>query len=489
MGSSFVASHGPTLVILFLVLYIVTNVYRERRNPLSSVPGPFLCKWTDIFVRYQTVIGNRPRYVQALHKIYGSVVRVGPNAVDIAKIAEAREIHRIGSGFLKSPVYELLKHDNAKSIFSTTDPKFHSKHRRLLSSPFADANLHSLEPLIEARIRLTMQRMREEMTTRKVADVQKWFFFMSSDIIGELSFGDSFRMLEQGKKDQHIKDLEIAALVGESRVAFPFIFRLAEFLPLPILREANKSRNRFGDYADESVNRYKRLLAASPENVKPTLFTKLYNAGKEGLSDAEIRDDASDLIVAGSDTTANTLTYLTWAVCKAPVVRKALVAEVATLPELFSDKDVQSLSYLNQVIDEALRLYPAVPCALPRVVPPQGATFSGYWVPGGSTVTTQIWSLHRDPVAFPEPEKFDPSRWASPTKEMKDAFMPFGAGTRNCLGLHLARIELRLATAHFFRQFPRSEVSSREGMSDEDMEQVLHFLLSTKGHRCLLEVQ
>lgn len=129
----------------------------------------------------------------------GPVVRVGPNAVDIAKIAEAREIHRIGSGFLKSPVYELLKHDNAKSIFSTTDPKFHSKHRRLLSSPFADANLHSLEPLIEARIRLTMQRMREEMTTRKVADVQKWFFFMSSDIIGELSFGDSFRMLEQGK--------------------------------------------------------------------------------------------------------------------------------------------------------------------------------------------------------------------------------------------------------------------------------------------------
>ncbi|GAQ42808.1 cytochrome P450 [Aspergillus niger] len=489
MGSSFVAGHGPALVFLSFILYIVINIYRERRNPLSSVPGPFLCKWTDIFVRYQTVIGNRPRYVQALHRQYGPVVRVGPNAVDIADIAGVREIHRIGSGFLKSPVYELLKHDNAKSVFSATDPKFHSKHRRLLSSPFADANLHSLEPLIEARIRFTMQRMQEEMATRKVADVQKWFFFMSSDIIGELSFGDSFRMLEQGKKNLHIKDLEIAALVGESRVAFPWLFRLAEFLPLPLLREANKSRNRFVDYADESINRYKRLLDASPDNVKPTLFSKLYNGGKEGLSDAEIRDDATDLIVAGSDTTANTLTYLTWAVCKTPVIRQALVAEVATLPERFSDKDIRKLTYLNQVIDEALRLYPAVPCALPRVAPPQGATLGGHWVPGESTVTTQLWSLHRDPIAFPEPEKFNPSRWASPTKEMKDAFMPFGVGTRNCLGLHLARIELRLATAHFFRQFPRSEVSSREGMSDEDMEQVLHFLLSTKGHRCLLEVQ
>lgn len=159
------------------------------------------------------------------------------------------------------------------------------------------------------------------------------------------------------------------------------------------------------DYADESINRYKRLLDASPDNVKPTLFSKLYNAGKEGLSDAEIRDDATDLIVAGSDTTANTLTYLTWAVCKTPVIRQALVAEVATLPKRFSDKDIQKLTYLNQVIDEALRLYPAVPCALPRIVPPQGATFGGHWVPGGSTVTTQLWSLHRDPVAFPEPEK------------------------------------------------------------------------------------
>ncbi|PYH72874.1 cytochrome P450 [Aspergillus vadensis CBS 113365] len=489
MGSNFVANHGPALILLFFVLYIVTNVYRERRNPLSSIPGPFLCKWTDIFVRYQTAIGNRPRYVQILHRKYGSVVRVGPNAVDVAEIASAREIHRIGSGFLKSPVYELFKHDNAKSIFTTLDPKFHSKHRRLLSSPFADANLHSLEPLIEGRIRLTMKRMREEMTIRGVADVQKWFFFMASDIIGELSFGDSFRMLEQGKKNQYIKDIEIAAIVGEARAAFPELSRLAAFLPVPFFKEANKSRNRIVEYTDESINRYKKLLAASPDNVKPTLFTKLYNAGRAGLPDAEIRDDASDLIIAGSDTTANTLTYLTWAVCKRPIIRQALVAEVATLPEQFSDKDVQNLSYLNQVIDETLRLYPAVPCALPRVVPPRGANFGGHWVPGGSTVTTQLWSLHRDPVAFSEPENFDPSRWSSPTQEMKDAFMPFGAGTRNCLELHLARIELRLATAHFFRQFPRSEVSSREGMSDEDMEQVLHFLVSTKGHRCLLEVQ
>ncbi|PWY94044.1 cytochrome P450 [Aspergillus sclerotioniger CBS 115572] len=489
MEPNFVVSHAPGLILSIFLFYILTIVYREQRNSLSSVPGPFLCKWTDIVVRCHSVIGNRPRYVHLLHQKYGPVVRVGPDAVDVAEIASAREIHRIGGGYLKSPRYRLLKHEDAESLFNTTNPKFHSKHRKLLSSPLSDANLLSVEPLIEARVRLAMQRMEEEMADRGVADVEKWFFFMATDIIGELTFGESFHMLELGKKNQYIKDLELTGMLAGIRASFPIVATLAAFLPLPFLREVNDSRARTVKCAIELINRYKQLLAADPINVKPTLFTKLYNAGKEGLPDSEIRDDADDFIVAGSDTTAITLTYLTWAVCKAPAIRQALVAELAALPDQFSDKDLRDLPYMNQVIDETLRLYPAVPCDLHRIVPSQGATLGGHWVPGGSNVTTQLWSLHRDPDVFAHPERFDPSRWASPTKAMKDAFMPFGAGSRNCIGMHLARIELRLATAHFFRQFPISEVSIKEGMSDEDMKEVLYFLLSPKGKRCLMELR
>ncbi|PYI03047.1 cytochrome P450 [Aspergillus sclerotiicarbonarius CBS 121057] len=490
MESSFVVSHARVLILSIFIFYALTIVYRQRRNPLSAVPGPFLCKWTDIVVRYHSVIGNRPRYVQLLHHKYGPIVRVGPNEVDVAKIAAAREIHRIGGGYLKSTRYRLLKTEDTESIFSTIDPKFHGRHRRLLSSPLSDANLLSLESLIEARVRFTIQRMRKEMADRGVVDVEKWFFFMSTDIIGELTFGESFQMADQvAQKNQYIKDLELAGLLAGIRASFPAVITLATFLPLPFIREVNDSRTRTEGYATESIGRYKRLLAANPNNVKPTLFTKLYNAGKEGLPDSEIRGDADDFILAGSDTTSITLTYLTWAVCKAPAIRQALVAELAGLPDQFGDKDLRELPYMNQVVDETLRLYPAVPCDLARIVPPQGATLGGHWVPGGSTVTTQLWSLHRDPNVFIQPERFDPSRWASPTKGMKDAFMPFGAGSRNCIGMHLARIELRLATAHFFRQFPNSEVSNREGMSDEDMKEVLYFLLSPKGKRCLMEVR
>lgn len=84
--------------------------------------------------------------------------------------------------------------------------------------------------------------------------------------------------------------------------------------------------------------------------------------------------------------------------------------------------------------------------------------------------------------------RFDPSRWENPTKPMEDAFMPFGGGSRTCIGMHLARTELRLATARFFLTFPKATVSTMEGMDEEDMEQIAYFLMSPKGKRCLVKV-
>lgn len=84
--------------------------------------------------------------------------------------------------------------------------------------------------------------------------------------------------------------------------------------------------------------------------------------------------------------------------------------------------------------------------------------------------------------------------------------MPFGAGSRSkycsryilrrhfnkiievCLGMHLARIELRLAAALFFRAFPNARISAKEGMSKDDMEQNIFFMMAPMGHRCLIEV-
>lgn len=205
------------------------------------------------------------------------------------------------------------------------------------------------------------------------------------------------------QKNQYIIDLERLSGAGPIKTTFPTLIKIAATIPLPFFKRFAEAGKRVGKYARQSLDRYEALIAENPFDPKPTLFTKLINDEKYGLTANDIQSEAQGYIVAGSDTTAYTLTGLVYAVCKNPQARDTLAAELATLPEDFTEKDTRTLSYLGQVISEALRLYPAVG-SLPRSVPPEGSEFAGYPVPGGVTVSTQIYSLSRDDGLFPNPE-------------------------------------------------------------------------------------
>lgn len=150
-------------------------------------------------------------------------------------------------------------------------------------------------------------------------------------------------------------------------------------------------------------------MALDPDDHKPTLFSKLFDAGLDGLPDAAIKDEAVNFIIAGSETTAIALTYLVWAVCRDDKVIESLLRDLAPVPEDFSDREIRQLPYVDHVINESLRLYAPVPTGLPRTVPNGGSNLAGHWIPAGVTVTTQAYSLHRDPSIFPMPERYSPT--------------------------------------------------------------------------------
>jgi cytochrome P450 len=114
-------------------------------------------------------------------------------------VAAAKQIHTAKERYMKSTFYTDISAPGTHTVFNTLDRDFHRRHRRLLQAPFSDASLQTFHPAIESRIRLTMQRMAEEMSARGAADIFKWWMFMATDIIGELTFGESFRTLESGK--------------------------------------------------------------------------------------------------------------------------------------------------------------------------------------------------------------------------------------------------------------------------------------------------
>lgn len=215
------------------------------------------------------------------------------------------------------------------------------------------------------------------------------------------------------------------------RLTLPFIIKIAEHIPLGIVTAACEARKQTFRRADEMLAKHRQAVMADAKNPQQSFFTKLFLAeSEEKLTWQEVRSNALTFLVAGTDTTANTLTYLTWAVCQRPTVKATLVHELNQLPEGFDDTHLKSLSYLNQVIEETLRLYPAVATGLLRIVPRGGASIAGHHIPGGSTVSCQAYSLQREPQIFPRPDQFDPARWANPTNEMKQVMMVWGGGAR-----------------------------------------------------------
>ncbi|KAF9770483.1 hypothetical protein IL306_011974 [Fusarium sp. DS 682] len=391
--------------MVFVLVLTITYLLYSVRTKLSS--------WTDIVLKYHWLRGTRAQYVHSLHQCYGPIVRVGPNEVDISDMAAVKEIHSVKNGYRKAPFYQNLV-PGTTNLFNALDVEFHCRHRRLLSSPLSESSLKSVEPTVDSYVKTAIMSMEQEMEKRGSADVAKFWLFMATDII----------------KNQYIEDLEGLSAKGSIKSTFPTLVSLATKLPLPVFKETAAAVTRLRDYSTEAVARYKRNLEIDPTAVKPTLFKKLFEAGEEGLSDDEIRAEAQAYIVAGSDTTATTLTYLVYSVCKDKGIRQALVKEISTLADDFGHADLRQLPYLNMVIDETLRLYAAAPSALPRVVPTGGANLAGHFLPSDTVVSTQAWTLHRDPKVFPDPEIFDPSRWEAGSKEMHDAVMPFGGGSR-----------------------------------------------------------
>ncbi|EQB55191.1 cytochrome P450 [Colletotrichum gloeosporioides Cg-14] len=396
----------PQAAIAFMVVIggaVAWKLLNSLKSPMANLPGPWHTIISDLRLRYEVARGRGPHWIHQMHVQYGPAVRLGPSEASFQDPAAAQTIHRIKGEYLKADLYDKLI-TGVVNVFTTRNLDVHKRQRRLLSSEMAESALQ-----------------------KHVPDVYHWFLSMATDIIGELSFGDSFRMLETGEENQYIKDMQSVAQAGGVRVTFPFLLQLSKLVNIPVISDAVANQERLIGYADQSIKRHQKLAQDNGDEMKSTLFSKLYNQVSGGnLSFIEVRDNAVGYIVAGSDTTAsatfqkfdecqqltimkaNSLTYLVWLLCRHPEVRDILVAELRSLPSNFNYEQVKSLEYLEYVIEETLRLYPAAPAGLPRLVPSGGAELGGYYLPADTVVSTQAWSLHRDPRVFSNPLKFDP---------------------------------------------------------------------------------
>ena len=207
------------------------------------------------------------------------------------------------------------------------------------------------------------------------------------------------------------KTIKISGILAEFRWFEPIL----KALPFATVKDALEADRRINDYGREAIEN-----AINGDIKKQNVFSRLIAQWSEesdkakvgALTNADVAFEAGGFIVAGSGTTAVTLTYLVWAVLTHPEVQQKLEAEVAGLDPNYKDADLEKLPYLSAVIEETLRLYGAAPGSLPRRTPKGGFTLGNkYFVPEGTTVSSQAYTLHRDENVYPQAQRYESQTW------------------------------------------------------------------------------
>jgi cytochrome P450 len=196
-----------------------------------------------------------------------------------------------------------------------------------------------------------------------------------------------------------------------------------------------------------------------PADMLDLLITARDDEG-HALTETEIRDQVVTFIVAGHETVASALTWTFALLAENPEVMRLLQAEADAVlgGNAAHFADYQRLPYARAVIDETLRLYP--PAWLITRNSLGDDSLGGYEVPEGSLIIMSPWLLHRHPGVWANPDRFDPQRFIDGEID-RSAFIPFGAGPRQCIGRDFAYVEavllLSSLVAHFDLEYPAGQ--------------------------------
>lgn len=140
---------------------------------------------------------------------------------------------------------------------------------------------------------------------------------------------------------------------------------------------------------------------------------------------------------------------------------------------------------MNATIEETLRLWAPLNVEIPRVSPGRVLGDGGQFIPAGTVVSISSYATARDPHVFPQPDAFVPDRWTHPTSEMKAMSRPFSTGPRNCVGKHLAQVNLTLTLTRIFQLF---DLVVDPTMTDEMMKPLDRGALEPRGGKLLVKV-
>lgn len=478
--------YGIVAVVAFAVF---KYIYQTLTSPLRNVPGPFLARFTRLW-EIQAIRKHENAALNiALHEKYGllqtlpleeatlitagPVVRLAPNRYSINDGEAAKVILGHHNAMDKSNFYLPFGQPDVGNTFSEPSIAKHAKIRRPVAQLYSQTSLLSYEPFVDTCNAILLRRFEEYAQNEKVLDVRELLQFYAFDVIGEITVGSRFGLMEDGGDKSGIiaaidESLVYGAIVGLIPEWHWWIGMTVDKLGLRL------SFSKILDFVDRHLDDRVSGRTKSPQDRNDFLdkMLPLEQEGKATRFHTQIA--ATQNVAAGSDTTAISLTAILAYLTMYPNTLAALRCELdeATAAGTLSDpatfQEAQKLPYLQAVIMEAMRVHPAVAAPMTRVVGPQGLHIAGQYFPPGTEVGVNAWVIHNNKSIFgSDAHVFRPERWLTENKEERSVldrnFLAFGNGPRTCIGKNISLLEMSKVVPQIVRKYDFDIVPDEEG--------------------------
>lgn len=280
---------------------------------------------------------------------------------------------------------------------------------------------------------------------------------VSLEVILQIVFG-----LSEGERYQQLKPLLTAWLdMTDSPLRSSMLF-------LPFLQQTwggwtpwaqMKHRQRqIHDLLQAEIGQRRSQPAPDRTDVLSLMMAVRDEAG-QALSDAELRDELLTLLFAGHETTATTLAWAFYQIHRQPQIREKLWQELDGLGTGAAPLEIAQLPYLTAVCQETLRMYPVIPVLFPRLTK-SAMTIAGYSLEAETTLMPSGYLVHYREDLYPHAQEFRPERFLG-RQFAPHEYLPFGGGSRRCLGYALAQLEMKLVLATILSKYELALVTNQ----------------------------
>ncbi|KAI0009688.1 cytochrome P450 [Xylariaceae sp. FL0662B] len=447
------------------LLFIVSTVLgcwliAEARSPLRKYPGPFLSRWTNLWRLALVRTDSYHIHMKQLHDKYGPVVRIGPNLLDLDTPELAKTIYTTDISWRKTEFYKnsstVINGNTTYTLFSEIDPARHAQLKRPVANFFLQGSILKKETLMEGALRDMCIHL-ENRFQGKNCDLGEWISFCAWDIVGAVSFNQTFGYMDKGFDfDGSIgiadQTMDYFSAVGQ----MPFLDHL--FDKNPIVRIGPPNLGNITGVAVRNLAMRVQAKESTSCNVPDFLDNYLdVKRSHPGMTDTDVITYLLTALIAGADTTAIAIRAIFYYALKTPSVFKKLEDEilVADLGEVASYSTARALPYLEATVREAMRMHPSICMLMERYVPNSGLTLpDGSHVPAGTAVGINPYVLCRNrDVWGADADEFRPERWLRDETETEQQYrdrmkafnaadLTFGGGARICIGRYMALLEI-----------------------------------------------